>query len=262
MEVHVFDVEHGFCAAVISPTGRLLMIDCGHNATAGWRPSGWVQHYGLVVQHLAISNLDEDHVSDLPSLRPHVLNFTTNWNLSPAWVRRAKGRFGIGPGVAAALQMMESSPGPAAPIDWGMDIRYFCHPPSLFDDENSLSVVTFVQYAAVRMVFPGDLTRAAWQAFLSDTSFLSYLGATNIFVASHHGRESGYCSEVFRYCQPEVILISDKSIQYDTQEVAYSRHATGITWNGSERRAVLTTRRDGSLTITPTTSGFYIRAHG
>jgi len=262
MEVYVFDVEHGFCAAVVSPTRKLLMVDCGHNAATRWRPSGWISYHGLTVDHLTISNIDEDHVSDLAALREHVLSFTTNWHISGQWIRRAKSTFGMGPGVAALVEMMDASPGPAASIDWGMDVEHFCHPPSLFDDENSLSVVTFVRYAGVRIVFPGDLTRKAWLAFLDDASFVWSLSQTNIFIASHHGRDSGYCPEVFRHCTPDVIVVSDKPICYETQNVDYGRHATGIVWNTTERRRVLTTRQDGSLTVTPSNGGFYIKAHG
>jgi len=72
----------------------------------------------------------------------------------------------------------------------------------------------------------------------------------NIFVASHHGRESGYCSEVFNFCRPDIILISDKSIVHETQNVNYAKHANGLSWNGTnEKRYVLTTRNDGSITI-------------
>ena len=60
-----------------------------------------------------------------------------------------------------------------------------------------------------------------------------------------------------------MIVISDKSIMYETQTVDYGQHATGITWNQTEMRHCLTTRQDGKLTITPTeTGGFWIRATG
>jgi hypothetical protein len=37
VEVYLFDVEHGGCAAIITPSGRLMLIDAGHNDTTGWR---------------------------------------------------------------------------------------------------------------------------------------------------------------------------------------------------------------------------------
>lgn len=82
-------------------------------------------------------------------------------------------------------------------------------------------------------------------------------------MASHHGRESGHAAEVFDYCSPQVVVISDEEIKYETQEHAYGQHATGITWNGTDTRKVLTTRHDGILTITKNLSGGdYVRADG
>src|SRR5262249_47735755 len=120
---------------------------------------------------------------------------------------------------------------------------------------------TFVHYREIRIVFPGDLTAAGWRAFLPTQRFRALLAQTNIFVASHHGRMDGYCPEVFDVCRPEVIICSDKSVMHDTQTVNYSQHARGITWNGSDTRHCLTTRKDGNLTITPTAAGgFWIQA--
>jgi beta-lactamase superfamily II metal-dependent hydrolase len=267
MEISVFDVEHGSCAAVISPTGRLLMIDCGHNASTGWRPSAWVVARRQPIDNLTITNFDEDHVTDLPHLlqRTQIKSFTVNWSVTPDWVRRTKGAFGTGPGIRALVDMMTTRPGVGVDIDWGRDsgfqLERFWHPLTRFQDENSLSVVTFVHYEGVRIVFPGDLTREAWRAFLPNSDFRKWLAATKIFVASHHGREDGYCPEVFEYCKPSVIVVSDKSIMHDTQLVDYSRHASGILWNRSEKRCCLTTRNDGTLRITAVApGGFFVQA--
>jgi beta-lactamase superfamily II metal-dependent hydrolase len=238
-----------------------MMIGCGHNATTGWRPSNWLQHYGLEVTNLTIDNLDEDHVSDLPNLcRLGIIrSLSTNWYVTPDWIRRAKARQGMGPGIATAIAMMEQSTGVPYQTTWGgMHIARFCHPISRFDDVNSLSLVTFVYYGGVRMVFPGDLTQTAWKAFLADPAFLCWLRACNIFLASHHGREDGYCPEVFKFCVPDVVIISDDSIQYATQKIDYGPHATGLLWADGSTRRVLTTRNDGKITIEARSGSFFI----
>lgn len=263
MEVIIFDVEHGSCNAVLTPTGQLLLIDCGHNDATRWRPSSWIAARRLSVANLTITNFDEDHVTDLPNLYATcpIQSLTRNWHVTPDWVRSAKSQYGMGPGIRTAVRMMESYNGPPAVIDWGCQLERFCHPVTRFQDENSLSVVTFVHYLGLRIVFPGDLTRQAWEAFLQDPTFRAWLAQTNIFVASHHGREDGYCPAVFDVCKPNVIIASDRSVAHETQRVAYGRHATGIRWNGTETRSYLTTRCDGTLTITPTLGGgFYVRA--
>jgi hypothetical protein len=78
---------------------------------------------------------------------------------------------------------------------------------------------------------------------------------TDILVASHHGRTKGYCKEVFDYCQPQPVVMSDKSIVHDTQLMAQvyhneviKHHPQGvIVATTGKRRHVLTTRRDGHI---------------
>ena len=269
MEVHIFDVEHGSCAAVITPSGRLMLIDAGHNDTTGWRPSQWVAARQQPIACQVITNFDEDHVTDLPNLcrAVSIETWKMNWRVTPEWVRREKAeKGGMGRGVARAIQELAAiRDTPAVTTDWGAgcDVRWFSHPVTLTADENYLSVVTFIHCGDIRIVFGGDLTAKGWWDFLTDPTFIAYLRTTNILVASHHGREDGYCPEVFEYCRPAVIVASDKSVQYETQMVDYSQHASGITWNGTDRRYYLTTRKDGKLTITQRLQGgFHIQATG
>jgi beta-lactamase superfamily II metal-dependent hydrolase len=87
--------------------------------------------------------------------------------------------------------------------------------------------------------------------YIGTEGFRYHLSRVNIFVASHHGRETGYCKEVFDYCNPEIVIISDKEIVHETQNQQFKQHASGVPWNGGpEKRYVLTTRSDGTITIT------------
>jgi hypothetical protein len=109
--------------------------------------------------------------------------------------------------------------------------------------------VTFIFYNDVGIIFPGDLEKSGWEEFLSDPAFVMCLGRTNIFIASHHGRLNGYSDKVFGYCNPQIIILSDKAIEHDTQSHDfYRRHAKGIYFGDSFRR-VITTRNDGKITI-------------
>lgn len=266
MEAHIFDVEHGNCAAIISPSGRLLMIDCGHNDTTGWRPSRWVAARGQAISCLTITNFDEDHVTDLPNLwrTAQIESWAMNWNVTAEWLRKEKAQDGMGPGVTVAAERLAAiRDTPGVSIDWGQgfDVRWFYHPVTADADENYLSVVTFVHCGAIRLVFGGDLTAPGWRDLLSNSLFRTYLQATNIFVASHHGRHDGYYPGVFDYCTPDFVVVSDKSIQYETQLVDYGKHARGITWNETDKRRCLTTRNDGKLTITQQPQGgYFVRA--
>lgn len=77
------------------------------------------------------------------------------------------------------------------------------------------------------------------------------LSGVNIFVASHHGRENGYCEEVMNLCTNlRAVIISDKAKGFQSQETTnkYRQHTLGFDYHGTERH-VLTTRSDGTMTF-------------
>lgn len=131
-----------------------------------------------------------------------------------------------------------------------IDFRCFSNAYPLFTDTNNLSLVAFVNFDDMGIIFPGDLEKAGWRELLRNEDFRDHLSRVNIFVASHHGRESGYCEAIFEFCTPDIVIISDKEIVHETQKQRYTKHAIGVPWKpGSERRYALTTRSDGMITI-------------
>jgi glyoxylase-like metal-dependent hydrolase (beta-lactamase superfamily II) len=64
MQLQIFDVEHGACALLTADNSARFMIDCGHNATSGWKPGGYLLGSKIsTIEMLAITNYDEDHAS-------------------------------------------------------------------------------------------------------------------------------------------------------------------------------------------------------
>jgi beta-lactamase superfamily II metal-dependent hydrolase len=160
----------------------------------------------------------------------------------------------LGPGIEALLGMIDTyTTTPAQPVDFnGIERKIFYNDFPTFPDTNNLSVVTFVHYLDSLVVFPGDLEKEGWLALLEHSEFRRQLEQTNFFVASHHGRDSGYCEEVFSHCQPFLVIISDEAVKCNTQETPYQKHATGVPWSDGSTRYVLTTCSDGKITITQT----------
>ena len=104
------------------------------------------------------------------------------------------------------------------------------------------------------MLFPGDIERAGWLELLKRSDFRAELIGTDILMASHHGRESGYCEEIFQYFAPSCVVISDKAKVHQTQETVpdYRKvvNAKGVKVRTTMKdRHVLTTRRDGHIVI-------------
>lgn len=272
MIINIWDVQHGACATVTHHSingieGRLAMIDSGHNHDTGWNPSNYIKHHlrRNVLDYLFVTNADQDHISDLNHLCQEgiaIYTFTRNLSISPKAIRHIKQLGGgLTADIESYLDLHARYIHPAAlPFDQnmgGITARTFWNGPQRFDDTNNLSMAVFIIYGAFKILFPGDLEKDGWLALLERVEFRDCLAGTTVLVASHHGRENGYCDELFKYCHPHAIVMSDKAIVHDTQRTTqrYRQRVIdgwpdGVYVNTTgKRRYVLTTRRDGWIQI-------------
>jgi len=127
---------------------------------------------------------------------------------------------------------------------------------------NNLSQIVFVKYKEAVICISGDLEQTGWDIMLEKENVKDWLKQTGILIAAHHGRENGYAEEIFGYCRPECVIISDKKIIHGTQvgmSQAYSQHVVGdgiiLNEDMNRKRKVLTTRNDGHLWIRITDNG-------
>jgi len=259
MRLQIFDVEHGACSLLTADNNTRLMIDCGHNATTGWRPESYlVQQSILMLDMLAITNFDEDHASGANDLfdRVRVEWLLRNNSVSGATIKSLKREDGLGPGierVAHAIDYVFTGPGAPVvpePIFQGVTRQVFFNSYPRFDDENNLSMVVFLKCHGIGVMFPGDLEKAGFLELLKNEAFKQALRETNVYVASHHGRDNGCCEETVEFLQSVYyVVISDKGYQYDTQKTIpfYSRIAKGDPFGQEPVRRVLTTRCDGRI---------------
>lgn len=255
MEIKIFDVEHGFCSLIVTDNHRSILIDCGHNSTTNFRPSNYMMKMGVnIIDLFIITNYDEDHLSDLPNIIERgifIKRITYNGGISTKQLRDLKTRTTpLGPGIKSLIRLLEN-------ITYYYDIptivdeitfSHECFDYTQFQDTNNLSLVTFLDYKDIHIIFPGDMEVEGWKEILKSAAFCEKLKSVNLFIASHHGRESGYCDQIFSYCKPDLILVSDGVIQYDTQKNFYGKYSKGVRF-GNDIRYVLTTRYDGCITI-------------
>jgi beta-lactamase superfamily II metal-dependent hydrolase len=256
MRLEIFDVEHGQCALLTSNNGERLMLDCGHNTSTNWRPSTHLSNLGVTtLDWLVVTNYDEDHVSDLPNLlrTVNVRLLRRNKTVNGGDLRKLKSEHGCGNGIDALSSMIDRFTGAATniPSFGGMTLTAFHnHYPSDFDDENNLSLVTILSWPNFKICFPGDMEKAGWKKLLERQDFRDAMSGVHVFVASHHGRESGCCDELFTQTgmKPQIVVISDGDIQYKSQTTVnwYASKAKGVAFKGSNRN-VFTTRRDGKI---------------
>lgn len=270
MQLHVFNVEHGACALLTDNFGRRIMIDCGHNASQKWYPGTTLRTAGITrIEALFVTNYDEDHVSGIIDLfgNVQVPRIWRNSSVSPALIRSLKTEDGMGRGIDFLVQTLErwqTSGGTTSFNDLnlsGVQIEAFWNSPYEFDDENNLSMALRLTCDGVTFMFTGDLEEAGWKALLKSPDFQRALQTVDVFFASHHGRESGCCNEVFQYCSPTFVVISDKAKGFQTQETTdwYRHRAKGgkVAWQPTIR-SVLTTRSDGHFVFNVTPNAFTV----
>ena len=255
MRLTIHNVGHGACISLLHyDSGNVMLWDCGHSNDN--RPSVFLPQMGVRnVSRFIVTNYDEDHISDLVNLRREVnlCILRSNQSIDARRLRQLKEQGGpISEAMKAMLDMMSQYTGnvhtpPAFP---GVVHTDYCNPFFRnFNDTNNCSLVTFLSCNGTKFVFPGDLERAGWKKLLETSSFREELAGVHYFVASHHGRESGYCKEVFDYCKPRAVIFSDSNIKYATQEMAaiYGQHCPyGVTFR-HQHRNVLSTRKDGDI---------------
>jgi beta-lactamase superfamily II metal-dependent hydrolase len=257
MRLQIFDVEHGACALLTCDDGKRLMIDCGHNSDTGWRPGTYLREQGITsIEMLAVTNYDEDHVSGIVDLCGNV---SIGWlfrnpSVSARTIRNLKSEDGMGRGIEHLVYLIENvfTGGGGGtilePAFSGLVHSQYWNVYPRFDDENNLSMVIHLKCEGIGVMFPGDLEREGWLALVERPAFQRALRDTQVLVASHHGRENGCCEEVFKYCNPYYVVISDKGYVHDTQECVpfYKRFARGGPFRG-DTRYVLTTRNEGRI---------------
>jgi len=274
MRLRVWDVEHGACAMLQHVNGlvggRLAMIDSG--CTNAWHPSTYIKHTlgRNRLDYLFITNADQDHMSDLQGLWDagiYVHGLYRNPSYTGDQMRAIK-QLG-GPLTNDAERYVNACAVYNQPLldpfddhMGGITATMFWNNYPFFTKTNDLSLVIFIKFAGTKILFPGDLEKPGWLSLLQRQDFRDELKYTDIFVASHHGRENGFCSEVFDHCEPSAIIISDKAKEHETQETVpdyravVKDHGVPVRTTGKTRH-VLTTRRDGWIQINAGANGYY-----
>jgi beta-lactamase superfamily II metal-dependent hydrolase len=260
MRIDIFDVGHGHCSVVTAPNGRRIMLDCGDRwgEDRFWTPS--LHYLGQTIDLLTVLNVDEDHLSDFKSVTGecNVGRILSNPTIGPREFTVLK-KEGMRSGARAFADWLAApkwAPTALPPLDFGFVAgRWYSNSYDLSgsNNTNDLSLVVIVQFSAFKIVFAGDLEVAGWRRLLARPEFRLDLIGTTIFVASHHGRKSGCCTELFDLMRPQIVVISDDERQYDSQDTDdwYRNRCSGASCiaNPFERRYVMTTRKDGSMRI-------------
>ena len=118
-------------------------------------------------------------------------------------------------------------------------------------DLNTFSSIIVVKFQGYKFVFTGDNPKSILDNMI-DTNYQnirSLVGEATCLLTPHHGRTGEYSEKFFKCVNPYLSLVSDKGIEYGTQnETARLYKGKGVKFD-DVYRYVLTTRNDGTVTI-------------
>jgi competence protein ComEC len=271
--VIVFDVDHGFCAFVKSPTGQTLMIDCGRKES--FSPVVYLidnELNGAPLARLIVTHPHDDHIEDIENVTSKLSPITLHRQVYD-WeeVKEAESNYAKLDHYSA----WQANYIFAAPVvDWGMDIKVFRLTPAeaqaLNQDNwiNNSGMVVVVTITGTtgrkfseKFVFGADVETDGWLALLKKADFKEAIAGADFYITSHHGHSSGFSTELYDAMgKPYLNIISVRSGD-DCVDDSYSsdEYAIGTTVNG-ETRYSLTTRTDGSIFIDVDDEGrFYVQ---
>jgi len=118
---------------------------------------------------------------------------------------------------------------------------------------NNHSMVAIVSYESCKMLIPRDNEPPSWDELLKNPAFINAIRGTDILLAPHHGRESGFSTDLFKHISPYLTVISDGRFCDTSATSLYSSKSKGWTVhrrNGNdEQRKCVTTRHDGVIVV-------------
>lgn len=285
MDMVVFNVQSANCIWISTPNNKNFVFDIGVGTTVTGQvvnPLTYIYHQGIRnIDALVLTHPHSDHIEGINKLGL----FTVGTLYCARNISRDEI---LGGNMYNAVnwvdQYLNLESGYRSPIYWntspfnpnnngGVTVQIFSQSSTAISNLNNRSLVSIVEYLGFKVLLPGDAEPAAFRVLMENSSFCEVLAGVNVMVVPHHGRESGYCGELFDYFTPQICVVSDGEVQETDATSKYSAKATGVTVINRDsgqiehNRKCLTTRSDGAMIfsfyINPTTcqNEFTVKTH-
>ena len=265
VKMKIWDVEHGVCIYIETPNKKRALLDCG--SSSSFSPAiHIVEDLGIKkLDYLVISHPHDDHIRDIENIDYYfdvkvlgrnkkidkdVMKEDNPDLFSPPNDKRITKYFEIDKKFSKSVTGDESPRDPR----WGVGctIKYFRNNDTSLS-VNNLSLATFINFGGEKILYGGDLEEKGWLELLKNEYFKANLKSSTMLIASHHGRDSGFCSEIFKNFNPKLTIVSAGKY---TDSDATSRYDDVTMWTeiesrerGKEKRKVISTRKDGDIEI-------------
>ena len=267
LDMLIFNVQSANAIWVSTPNNRNIMYDIGvgHTST-GQKFSPLKYLYQKGVRHLdalVLTHPHGDHVDGIDDLRLFSIGMLTCARQISREEILAGNSDSANEWVDAYLSLDRNYSTPVIDAEsvynpqnnGGVRILTFGQQETAVSNLNNRSIVSVLEYLGMKVLIPGDAEPAAFRQLLQDSNFVRALNDIDVMIVPHHGRESGYCSEIFDYFSPRVCIVSDGEAQETDAASLYSQKATGVkvvnksTGMLEKDRKCLTTRNDGAMLI-------------
>jgi len=261
LRIIIHDVGHGHAIHAFTPNGQSIVIDLG--CSDSFSPLSWLKSHTDTIDCLVITHPHGDHIDEILQLEE--FNLRQLWR--PSWLPEVDVRNANQKGYSEKLDyyFKMSNNRFTHPIkhdelvgnpdvSGGVSITKHASRDCGTSNINNHSGVVVFKYHGVKVVIPGDNEAASWRSLLEQRDFVEAVEDADLFLASHHGRESGHHSDLFKTIAPKLCVVSDGRVQDTDATSRYSAHAKGWsvyskTNGSSEDRYCLTTRTDGYIEV-------------
>jgi len=266
----IWDVQHGSSSYIKTPNGKHFVVDLGIGSYKGrdvsFSPLLHLRHKWGVKQldYVMITHPHTDHIADIFNfdlLSPGVLSRPKHLSASDIWSANQNANAEARRMIQKYLDINDRYSNPLTPgssplesgNNGGVEIQTFTSSDCARSNLNNHSMVMVISYAESKIIIPGDNEPASWKELIGISSFRSAISNTDILIAPHHGRDSGFCVDLFEYFKPRLTVISDGRFSDTSATDRYAAVTKGWTVHrrggGDAQRKCVTTRNDGVIEV-------------
>ncbi len=262
----VFNVQQGLCGFVRTPSGHLLLIDCGKGEAFSparyvldHEAPGAIAHNGRALAALVVSHPHDDHIEEIDTvtscLPPGLLwRQAYNWDYVKT-AANATDYENLDTYAGWQRNYTDSAPVP----DLGLSCQVFgltvdaawrLNPAKCVNNSSLIVVLTI---GDMKVLFGGDVEADGWPELLNLPGVAAAVRGVTFYVVSHHGHCSGFSCELYETMgAPPILNIVSAHARDENVDTRYSRqqYASGLVFDDETcPRRMLTTRSDGSVFI-------------
>ncbi len=283
MDLWIFNIGRGLCAAIKSPNGYLCVMDCGgsddFSAIEWLAGQTWTEHKNYKLAELIVTHPHVDHIADIEKVSEVLQPFMILRRKDLDWDKVTRG----GSDQIAAMQHYVETympPGYNSTVDenekpfWGdgFSLSTFCLDEGKVREisgtdsayVNNTSYVTILKHGNYCFALTGDIETDGMAALLKQSQELrnAISSGVDFYLTPHHGHPSAFSSDWFNTAGPTHIMNiaserRKRQGENEGQAKVDSRYSQEECCKGNNRdgRKLVSTKADGHIHIWITDDG-------